>query len=69
MLRHPYDIPTFKTKALRLVSYEGRVKHLLLQYKWLMQPYVSLLWLNWQRISLLGPLLSTTLTVRVIKRN
>ena len=43
MLRHPYGIPTFKTKALRLVTYEGQLKHLLLLYKKLMQPYLSLL--------------------------
>ena len=30
---HPYDTPTFKTKALRLVSNEGQVKRLLQLYK------------------------------------
>ena len=33
ILHHPYDTPTFKTKALRLVSNEGRVKRLLLLYQ------------------------------------
>ena len=42
---YPYDTPTFKTKALRLVSNEGRVKHLLQRYKRLIQPNLSLLWL------------------------
>ena len=40
-----YDTPTFKTKVLCLVSNEGRVKHLVLLYKQLIQPYHSLLWL------------------------
>ena len=40
-----YDTPTFKTKALYLVSNEGRVKRLLLLYKQIIQPYTSLLWL------------------------
>ena len=44
MLRHQYDTPTFKTNALRLDSNEGRLKRLL-QYKRLMQPYLSLVWL------------------------
>ena len=43
MLRHSYNTPTFKAKALRLVTNEGRLKHLLLLYKWLIQPYLSLL--------------------------
>ena len=46
MLRHPYDTPTFKTKVLRLVTNEGRIKHLLLLYKRLIQPYLSLVWLQ-----------------------
>ena len=33
MLRHSYDTPTFKTKALCLVSNEGRLKCLLQLYK------------------------------------
>ena len=45
MLCHLYDTPTFKTKVLRLVSNEGQLKRLLLLYKWLIQPYLSLLWL------------------------
>ena len=45
MLRHQYDTPTFKPNFLRLVSDEGQVKHLMLQYKWLLQPYLSLRWL------------------------
>ena len=28
MLHHLYDRPTFKTKALRLISNEGRLKRL-----------------------------------------
>ena len=36
---------TFKTEALRLVSNEGRLKRLLLLYKGLLQPYLSLFWL------------------------
>ena len=28
VLHQPYDIPTFKTNALRLVSNEGWVKHM-----------------------------------------
>ena len=48
MLRHQYDTPTFKTNALRLDSNEGRLKRLLLQYKRLIQPYLSC---NWRRIS------------------
>ena len=31
---------------LRLVSNEGWLKHLLLLYKWIIQPYHSLLWLQ-----------------------
>ena len=38
MLHHPYDTPTFKTNALHLVSNEGRLKRLLLLYKWIIQP-------------------------------
>ena len=45
MLNHPYNTPTFKTKALRLVTNEGRPKRLLLLHKWLIQPYLSLIWL------------------------
>ena len=45
MLRHQYDTPTFKTNALRLDSNEGQLKRLLLQYKRLIQPYLSLVWL------------------------
>ena len=44
-LRHQNDTPAFKTKALRIVSNEGRLKRLLLLYKGLLQPYLSLLWL------------------------
>ena len=43
---HTYDTPTSKTKALCLVSNEGRVKHLLLLCKRLIQPYLNLLWLQ-----------------------
>ena len=32
-------------KTLHLVTIEGRLKCLLLLYKWLIQPYLSLLWL------------------------
>ena len=42
MLSHQYDTPTFETNALRLDSNEGRLKRLLLQYKKLIQPYLSL---------------------------
>ena len=42
---HLYDTLTFKTKALRFASNEGQVKCLLLLYKRLIQPYLSLLWL------------------------
>ena len=45
MLRYQYDTPTFKINALRLDSNEGRLKRLLLQYKRLIQPYLSLVWL------------------------
>ena len=45
MLRHQYDTPTFKTNALRLDSNEGWLKRLLLQYKRIIQPYLSLVWL------------------------
>ena len=45
MHRHLYDTPTFKTKALRLVTNEGRLERLLLLYKQVIQPYLSLLWL------------------------
>ena len=45
MLHDQYDTPTFKTNALRLDSNEGRLKRLLLQYKRLIQPYLSLVWL------------------------
>ena len=43
---YPYDTPTFKTKVLPLVSNEGRVKRLLQLYKRLIQPYLSLTWLQ-----------------------
>ena len=43
LIFHPYDTPPFKTKALRLVTIEGWLKHLLQLYKWLIQPYLSLL--------------------------
>ena len=33
MLRHQYDTPTFKINMSRLVSNEGQLKRLLLQYK------------------------------------
>ena len=42
MLRHPYDTPTFKTNMLHLVSNEGRVKRILLLYKQLIKPFLSL---------------------------
>ena len=45
MLCHQYDTPTFKTNALPLDSNEGQLKRLLLQYKRLIQPYLSLVWL------------------------
>ena len=35
ILRHPYNIPTFKTNALRLDSNEGQLKGLFQLYKWL----------------------------------
>ena len=41
-----YLFVLFKTKALRLVSNEGRIKRLLQLYKWLIRPYLSLLWLQ-----------------------
>ena len=43
---HSCDTLTLKnkTKALCLASKEEWVKHLMLLYKWLIQPYVSLLW-------------------------
>ena len=40
---HPYDIPTFRTKALCLASSEGQLKCFLLLYKRLIQ--ISLFWL------------------------
>ena len=43
--RHPYNTPTFKTKAPRLISNEGWLKRVLLQYKRLIKPYLSLVWL------------------------
>ena len=46
MFRKLYDKPTFKTNALRLVSNEGWLKRLLLLYTGLIQPYLSLLWLQ-----------------------
>ena len=42
---HPYDTLTYKTKTFRLASTKGWVKRLLLLYKKLIQPYLSLLWL------------------------
>ena len=48
MLRHLYDTPTFKTNMLHLASNEGRLKHLLLLYKWLTQPCLG--GYNWRRI-------------------
>ena len=44
MLCHPYDTPTFETKCL--VSNEGWLKRLLQLYRWIIQPYLSLLWLQ-----------------------
>ena len=35
-----------QSSALCLVSYEGQLKCLLLPYKWLIQPYFSVLWLK-----------------------
>ena len=46
MLCHQYDTPTFKTIMLRLVSNEGWLEYLLLLYKQIIQPYLSLLWLQ-----------------------
>ena len=40
MFCHPYGTPTFKTKALRVVMNEGRLKRLLLLYKRIIQPYI-----------------------------
>ena len=40
-----FATPTFKTKVLRLFANEGRLKRLLLQYKQLIQPYLSPVWL------------------------
>ena len=45
MLCHPYDTPTLKTNVLCLVNNEEWLKRILLLYKWIIQPYVSLLWL------------------------
>ena len=39
------DTPTFKTNALCLVSNEEWLKRLLLLYKRIIQPYLSLIWL------------------------
>ena len=66
---HLYDTPTFKPKALRLVSNEGWVKGLLLLYRRLIQPHLSLLGCNWRCISLVWPRLLMTLTTRAIKQN
>ena len=44
MLHQPYDTPTFKTKVLRLVTNKEWLKCLLLLYKRLIQPYLSLVW-------------------------
>ena len=41
-LRHPYDAYTFTTNVLCLVSNRGQLKHILLPYKWIKQPYLSL---------------------------
>ena len=41
----PVRHTAFKTNALRLGTNEGQLKRLLLQYKWLKQPYLSLVWL------------------------
>ena len=43
---HPYDTPTFKTKVLCLVGNEGQVKQRLQLYERVIQPYLSLLWLQ-----------------------
>ena len=64
--------PLFKTKALRLVSNEGRVKRLLQLYKPLIQPYIITLVFfgcNWRRISLLEPRPSMILTARAVKES
>ena len=44
MLRKSYDTLIFKTNVLRLVSNEGWLKRLLLLYKRIIHPYISLLW-------------------------
>ena len=51
ILRHPYDTPTFKSNALRLISSEGLVKRLLLLYKWLIQINLVFFGYNWRYIS------------------
>ena len=43
---YKYNTPTFKIEVLRLVSNKGRGKRLLLLYKWLIYPYLSLLLLQ-----------------------
>ena len=45
------DTSTFKTKALRLVNYEGCVKRLLQLYKQLIRLTLVLFGCNWRRIS------------------
>ena len=42
MLRPPQDTPIFKTEALRLVSNDGPLKHLLLLYKALPQSSLAI---------------------------
>ena len=63
---HAYITLIFKTEALHLDSNKGRVKGLLLLYKRLTQPYLSLLL---QLIPLLRPHLLVTLKARAIKQN
>ena len=43
MLCHLYDTPTFKTKALRLVSYVQHVR--ILPFAAILATYLDLLWL------------------------
>ena len=58
VLCHPYNIPTFKTNTLHLVSNQGQLKCLLLLYKWIILVFFGC---NWWCIVLLGPRLSITL--------
>ena len=44
MLRHLYGTPTFKAEELHLVSNVQQLKRLLLCFEWLIQRYLSLLW-------------------------